>query len=325
MAVSAINNQPTYQCAQCGADETTDKKLSKCARCHIAKYCNAACQKEHWPKHKLVCNKVLGPIGQSLGSPQPADAARVLAKNEGILYAVKRPNGDLVASFCLTVHKLPKEWQGINPKICERVKNAHAVLTETNLVELKHIEIPQKNGGVTTVQQLFDETNGIDWNIMVKAEQWNISVFGLETYEAQEKKAKAFQEKMHEFHRTKVQDDIVPGMPRHAFEWLDGNEEASIQSTMEMYFGHYGYHTYDEVPEQFRSAHKALIDEPNDKWAGMILTALKDNEKSGSKMKKLFIGLGGMHFFDYPPKANPPWCKGLITRFREAGYTVERD
>lgn len=53
---SAVSQQPgippTGKCQQCGA---TDKKLSRCAQCHIEQYCSRDCQRAAWPKHKLVC------------------------------------------------------------------------------------------------------------------------------------------------------------------------------------------------------------------------------------------------------------------------------
>jgi len=32
--------------------------MKKCSRCKLVRYCSAECQKNHWPKHKLVCVKV---------------------------------------------------------------------------------------------------------------------------------------------------------------------------------------------------------------------------------------------------------------------------
>lgn len=55
-------------CAQChtvevqgdwihsmGVSEQTDRKLSICARCHIARYCDGDCQRMHWSTHKVGC------------------------------------------------------------------------------------------------------------------------------------------------------------------------------------------------------------------------------------------------------------------------------
>ena len=39
-------------CHRCGA---STEKLLRCARCHHAQYCSAACQRKAWPDHKLQC------------------------------------------------------------------------------------------------------------------------------------------------------------------------------------------------------------------------------------------------------------------------------
>lgn len=40
-------------CKGCGA--VVVGKMMQCSRCKNARYCGAACQKAHWPKHKLEC------------------------------------------------------------------------------------------------------------------------------------------------------------------------------------------------------------------------------------------------------------------------------
>ncbi len=42
-------------CAACGKAETVEKKLSKCAGCQSLVYCDAACQKDDWRRHKPAC------------------------------------------------------------------------------------------------------------------------------------------------------------------------------------------------------------------------------------------------------------------------------
>jgi len=46
--------QPTC-CAECGADGGASLKI--CKTCMRAKYCNAACQLNHWPTHKKLCKQ----------------------------------------------------------------------------------------------------------------------------------------------------------------------------------------------------------------------------------------------------------------------------
>ena len=42
-------------CAECG--EEGGVGLKTCKSCMLVKYCNAECQKKHWPKHKKVCKE----------------------------------------------------------------------------------------------------------------------------------------------------------------------------------------------------------------------------------------------------------------------------
>jgi hypothetical protein len=42
------------ECSSCG--NSVSKKV-KCARCQRVRYCDSACQKQHWPQHKLVCSR----------------------------------------------------------------------------------------------------------------------------------------------------------------------------------------------------------------------------------------------------------------------------
>ena len=41
-------------CASCGAANAA----SQCGGCHFAAYCGAACQRAHWPAHKLICKAI---------------------------------------------------------------------------------------------------------------------------------------------------------------------------------------------------------------------------------------------------------------------------
>ena len=45
-------------CAECGKEEGTGGvNLKTCKSCMIVKYCGAACQRNHWPKHKQECKQ----------------------------------------------------------------------------------------------------------------------------------------------------------------------------------------------------------------------------------------------------------------------------
>jgi hypothetical protein len=45
----------TNCCAVCGKEEKGGVRLRACKSCMQVKYCNAVCQKKHWPMHKAAC------------------------------------------------------------------------------------------------------------------------------------------------------------------------------------------------------------------------------------------------------------------------------
>jgi hypothetical protein len=45
-------------CYSCGKVAAEGKRLSRCSRCQVAQYCDAACQRAHWKKHKPLCCQV---------------------------------------------------------------------------------------------------------------------------------------------------------------------------------------------------------------------------------------------------------------------------
>jgi hypothetical protein len=48
----------TNCCAECGKEEGGGlASLKACKSCMQSKYCNAACQKKHWPTHKKDCKQ----------------------------------------------------------------------------------------------------------------------------------------------------------------------------------------------------------------------------------------------------------------------------
>lgn len=46
----------TKCCAECGEEEG-GVSLKACKSCMLVKYCNANCQRNHWPKHKKDCKR----------------------------------------------------------------------------------------------------------------------------------------------------------------------------------------------------------------------------------------------------------------------------
>jgi TPR repeat protein len=44
-------------CADCGTEEGGGVSLKACKSCKHVKYCNAKCQRNHWPTHKQICKQ----------------------------------------------------------------------------------------------------------------------------------------------------------------------------------------------------------------------------------------------------------------------------
>ncbi|VDC07679.1 unnamed protein product [Peniophora sp. CBMAI 1063] len=46
-------------CQACGkSEEDVTAGMQACSRCHVASYCDAACQQRHWKRHKQVCREL---------------------------------------------------------------------------------------------------------------------------------------------------------------------------------------------------------------------------------------------------------------------------
>ena len=50
-------NEIAVCCADCGGVAGGGISLKACKSCMFVKYCNADCQKNHWPKHKAACKQ----------------------------------------------------------------------------------------------------------------------------------------------------------------------------------------------------------------------------------------------------------------------------
>jgi hypothetical protein len=79
-------NERKARCAECGEDEGV-VNLKSCKSCMQVMYCNAICQKNHWSKHKKLCNyeppsyatmRFQGPTGQGgLSNLLPTNASKI--------------------------------------------------------------------------------------------------------------------------------------------------------------------------------------------------------------------------------------------------------
>ena len=52
--MSSLADANDMNCAACGKG---GDDLKGCTACKLVKYCNASCQRVHWPKHKKECKK----------------------------------------------------------------------------------------------------------------------------------------------------------------------------------------------------------------------------------------------------------------------------
>jgi tetratricopeptide (TPR) repeat protein len=50
-------NEIIVCCADCGKEEGGGVSLKACTACMLVMYCNADCQRNHWPKHKKECKE----------------------------------------------------------------------------------------------------------------------------------------------------------------------------------------------------------------------------------------------------------------------------
>jgi len=50
-------NMKLLNCPSCDFRFNTFTRGMMCSKCKIVKYCNQVCQRKHWPKHKLMCEK----------------------------------------------------------------------------------------------------------------------------------------------------------------------------------------------------------------------------------------------------------------------------
>jgi hypothetical protein len=53
--LASLENPALRRCANCDKKAAPGKELKRCTRCKSTFYCDAACQRGHWPDHKISC------------------------------------------------------------------------------------------------------------------------------------------------------------------------------------------------------------------------------------------------------------------------------
>ncbi|KAI0665606.1 hypothetical protein C8Q78DRAFT_552267 [Trametes maxima] len=82
-------DQRCYQCGKAGAE---DRKLRRCAKCNVALYCSRECQKNAWPKHKILCAAPTtrnGPFS-CIGVQSAPSGVSVQPSGIGVVHATSR-------------------------------------------------------------------------------------------------------------------------------------------------------------------------------------------------------------------------------------------
>ena len=68
-----------FRCFECGKH---GHKLPKCMQCNQAYYCNADCQRKHWPKHRPVCRAAVAALARRATRERLARAVREKGRAE---------------------------------------------------------------------------------------------------------------------------------------------------------------------------------------------------------------------------------------------------
>ena len=48
---------PKFEVHRCKNCRFLARRMSKCSRCRAVRYCSEACQRAHWPSHRVVCSE----------------------------------------------------------------------------------------------------------------------------------------------------------------------------------------------------------------------------------------------------------------------------
>ncbi|KAM5295157.1 N-lysine methyltransferase SMYD2 isoform 1-T1 [Glossophaga mutica] len=134
-------NERGNHCEHCFARK---EGLSKCGRCKQAFYCNAECQKEDWPMHKLECSPMVV-FGENWNPSETVRlTARILAKQKS--RPERTPSEKLLAV---------KEFESHLDKLDNEKKDLiQSDISALHRFYSKHLEFPDNKSLVTLFAQV---------------------------------------------------------------------------------------------------------------------------------------------------------------------------
>lgn len=111
----------------CGKTDT----LKACGRCRLVWYCSPACQKAHWPKHKIVCKQLLEPLPPAERDPKDHPAGATFLFQGSTTTTQRTQAGDFqVVIVCENI--FGRLWNGRRVYVQEVVRNFGSVQTRTH-------------------------------------------------------------------------------------------------------------------------------------------------------------------------------------------------
>jgi len=142
--------ESTTECAACGKEGNSDD-MNNCNKCHLVKYCNAACKKKHRSKHKKKCDRRVAELHEEalFKDPPPSEECPLCFLSmpidltqstfeiccgklicNGCNYAMQMSEGKDLCAFCRTPPAYSTE---------ERVKRVEKLMDKGNGEAFNHL------------------------------------------------------------------------------------------------------------------------------------------------------------------------------------------
>ena len=139
-------------CADCGGVAGGGVSLKACKSCMSVKYCNADCQKNHWPKHKAACKQRAAELrDEALFKDPPAKEdcpICFLPMPFKLISCVSLPPGLFSPYQFTTSHRQMWSWQ-----ICQRNNIMHAA----ERVFVEGVCTPSANLGIWIIARTAEQ------------------------------------------------------------------------------------------------------------------------------------------------------------------------